>query len=262
MENTKNDQRLQDLKYLNKDYKISESIGSGSYGEVFRVRHRVTKRVYAAKYLRDFMSSKTLSLSVTRELHILKELSKMKNSNIFTTKLHELILGGKDDTFNSIFLVMDYMPYDLRKLMQNADLNFDDEHAIAILYNILCGMNFLHTANVIHRDLKPANILVDNSCVIKICDFGISRTYERIPFEQDSVMNTETINPDSGSSSRKRPSRKMSTTVMTRWYRAPEVILLEPYDTKIDIWSVGCVFGELLKFTGNYQNAFPADKTR
>ena len=98
--------------------------------------------------------------------------------NVFTTKLHEVVLAGSESSFNSLFLVMDYMPYDLRSLMQNTNLNFDEDHAIAVLYNILCGVNFLHTANVVHRDLKPANILVDCSCGIKICDFGISNTFQ------------------------------------------------------------------------------------
>jgi mitogen-activated protein kinase 1/3 len=88
------------------------------------------------------------------------------------------VLAGSEETFSSIFLVMDYMPYDLRSLMNNDAMMFDKDHAIAVLYNILCGVNFLHTANVIHRDLKPANILIDRTCVIKICDFGISKTYE------------------------------------------------------------------------------------
>ena len=105
-------------------------------------------------------------------------------SNLFTTRLHELVLVGSDKSFTSIFLVMDYMPYDLKSLMRKNEFEVSECHAIAILYNILCGVNFLHTANVIHRDLKPANILINSDCEIKICDFGISRTFEEEESEQ------------------------------------------------------------------------------
>jgi serine/threonine protein kinase len=102
----------------------------------------------------------------------------MKTVNVFTTRLEELVLAGSEESFSSIYLVMDYMPYDLKSLMTNNKFDFNERHAITILYNILCGLNFLHSANVIHRDLKPANILINSDCEIKICDFGISRTFE------------------------------------------------------------------------------------
>ena len=101
----------------------------------------------------------------------------MKNVNIFTTMLEEIIIAGEDSDFKSLFIIMELMPQDLRKLMSNKQLAFDEDHALTVLYNILCGINFLHSANIIHRDLKPANILINNSCEIKICDFGMSRTF-------------------------------------------------------------------------------------
>jgi mitogen-activated protein kinase 1/3 len=113
----------------------------------------------------------------------------MKNANVFTVKLHDIIIAGSEEDFNSIFVVMECMPQDLRKMLSNKKLLLDEEHALILLYNILCGINFLHSANVIHRDLKPANILVNSNCEIKICDFGMSRTFnqkseiDKIPIE-------------------------------------------------------------------------------
>ena len=80
----------------------------------------------------------------------------------------------------------------------------------------------MHSANVIHRDLKPSNLLVNKNCDLKICDFGLSRGFD---FEQENKTEY----------------------VVTRWYRAPEVILqASEYTKAIDIWSVGCIFAELL----------------
>lgn len=118
--------------------------------------------------------------------------------NIFTTKLHKLIL--EEDT---LFLVMNYFAGDLRQLFYDekpSNFEFGETHLKVILYNILCSLQYLHSANVIHRDIKPANILVDECCNVAICDFGLSRTLGK----------------------KKRP---MTTRVVSRWYRPPEIIL-------------------------------------
>ena len=94
--------------------------------------------------------------------------------NIHTTKLYDVI---STDDFSHIFLVMDYMVSDLDKVLQNSkEADMDEEHITVLLYKLLCALNFLHEANVIHRDIKPCNILVDTTCDIKICDFGLSRS--------------------------------------------------------------------------------------
>lgn len=86
---------------------------------------------------------------------------------------------------------------------------------------ILRGLKYVHTANVLHRDLKPSNLLLNASCDLKICDFGLARTSNEKGF--------------------------MTEYVVTRWYRAPELLLsCEDYSASIDVWSVGCIFAELL----------------
>jgi mitogen-activated protein kinase 1/3 len=72
---------------------------------------------------------------------------------------------------------MEYVSGDLRVLLSNPKYLFEEDHVVIVLYNILCAMNFLHSANVMHRDLKPANILINQDCEIKICDFGMARTF-------------------------------------------------------------------------------------
>jgi serine/threonine protein kinase len=107
------------------------------------------------------------------------------------------------------------------------DFEFTDGHIKVVLYNLLCSINFLHSANVVHRDLKPANILVDGECNILVCDFGLSRTLPKV----------------------KKADRPLTAHVTSRFYRAPELILNQiDYDTKVDMWSVGTILGDLMMF--------------
>merc|ERR1712048_608970 len=100
--------------------------------------------------------------------------------------------------------------------------NFTDGHAAAFACQILRGLKFLHSAEIIHRDLKPANILVNKDCTLRIADFGLARG--RTNQEED-----------------------LTDYVVTRWYRAPELLLLpQGYFEAIDLWSVGCIHFELL----------------
>ena len=82
-----------------------------------------------------------------------------------------------NDPIKYIFIVMDCENTDLKEVLREQDsLNFSEEHMIIIMYNLLCSLNYLHSANIMHRDIKPANILLDYECRAKICDFGLART--------------------------------------------------------------------------------------
>lgn len=94
--------------------------------------------------------------------------------NKFTVKLFDIYA---DDNLTYIFIIMEFLPCDLRQILNTSDsIQMDDEHALYLTFNLLQSINFLHSANLMHRDLKPGNILVDSNCNVKICDFGLSRT--------------------------------------------------------------------------------------
>ena len=116
----------------------------------------------------------------------MKKLTMMDN-NIFTTKLQDVIFS---ESRACVFIVMDYVDHDLKTVLKSTkNNNFTEKHVLTMIYNCLCAMNFLHSANLMHRDIKPANILVDSQCSIKICDFGNSRTVPRNDHESPDLAN-------------------------------------------------------------------------
>ncbi len=130
--------------------------------------------------------------------------------------------------FNDIYFSTEFMDTDLHKVIYSKQ-PLSDSHYQYFIYQLIAGVNYLHSANVIHRDLKPSNILVNKDCQIKICDFGLGRG---IPEDEDIGGD------DSGN---------LTEYVTTRWYRAPEVILCpSQYSKAMDIWSIGCIFAELM----------------
>jgi len=136
-------------------------------------------------------------------------------------------------TFKEVYLVTGLLETDLHQVIaSNQELT--DKHVQYFLYQILRGVKHVHSANVLHRDLKPSNLLVNSDCSLKICDFGMAR-----------VAASAFIVNQTGEGGEKLPV--MTEYVATRWYRAPEVILSwKHYTLAIDMWSVGCIFAELL----------------
>ena len=157
----------------------------------------------------------------------------------------------------NLYLAFEFMDTDLSRIIKSSQF-MSTEQIQFITYQILAGLKYLHSANVIHRDLKPANILVScTDCVIKIADFGLSRVVradvahgdEVLPAGHDQGSQTdEAAGGSASASSPARPQLRHSLTkhVVTRWYRAPEVILALPYTGAVDVWSLGCIFAELL----------------
>ena len=98
-------------------------------------------------------------------------------NNPFVTKIYDIVAPTTFTEMNYLFIVQEYIHTDLKKVFESIpQLYFDEEHMILIIYNILCAVNFIHTAGIIHRDIKPANFLMDLNCKIKICDFGLARS--------------------------------------------------------------------------------------
>lgn len=122
-----------------------------------------------------------------------------------------------------VYIVQCLMETDLYKLLKTQQLSND--HICYFLYQILRGLKYIHSANVLHRDLKPSNLLLNTTCDLKICDFGLARVAD--PDHDHTGFLTE--------------------YVATRWYRAPEIMLnSKGYTKSIDIWSVGCILAEMI----------------
>jgi len=129
------------------------------------------------------------------------------------------------DNFNEVYLYEELMECDLAAIIRSGQ-PLTDAHFQSFIYQILCGLKYIHSANVLHRDLKPGNLLVNADCELKICDFGLARGFSIDP-EENAGYLTE--------------------YVATRWYRAPEIMLsFQSYTKAIDVWSVGCILAELL----------------
>ena len=129
-----------------------------------------------------------------------------------------------DVTIIKIYLVTDLMESDLMQIIASNQILTED-HIQYLMFQIICALKYMHSAGVIHRDIKPGNILINESCDIKLCDFGMARSCDI-----EALI----------------PKQFMTPYVSTRWYRSPELMLcLENYSTALDIWSVGCVMSEL-----------------
>ena len=134
----------------------------------------------------------------------------------------EGVLEEKEKFFN-VWLVTDLMDFDMFKVIRKGRNELTEEHIQYIMYQVFLGMYVLHQNSIVHRDIKPNNILLNDSCDLKICDFGFAREVQEV----------------SGGN--------ITEYVVTRYYRAPEIMLnSRKYGTEVDIWSVGCTFFELL----------------
>ena len=153
-----------------------------------------------------------------RTLREIKLLRRLQHENIVLLK--NIMRPPTKDDFNDVYLVYELMDTDLHQILRSSQ-GLSDEHCQYFLYQILRGLKYVHTAQVLHRDLKPSNLLLNANCDLKICDFGLARTSSERGF--------------------------MTEYVVTRWYRAPELLLsCEDYTSAIDIWSMGCILAEIL----------------
>ncbi|KAL6495632.1 Cyclin-dependent kinase 3 [Orobanche gracilis] len=196
-----------------KRYEILGSIAKGGYGEVFRGRDRLDGSFVVIKRVPyGFMDDSVPSL-VIREVSVLKELN---HDNI----VRLLNAFDKEDGF---YLIFEEMNFDLSKFIYYESTELDPHVIKNILFQILQGLSFCHSQKVLHRDLKPQNLLLDDGCkTVKLADFGLARTID-VPLPQ--------YTPKVGTSA----------------YKAPELLLGLHYSSAIDIWSLGCIFGEMVK---------------
>ncbi len=140
---------------------------------------------------------------------------------------------------DSILLVLEFVEHDLKSILEDMPQPFLASEVKTLLRQLAAGVAYLHSRWILHRDIKTSNLLLNNRGQLKIADFGMARNY--------SEDETETGSSASGGSSNRRPYQQLTPLVVTLWYRAPELLLgARRYGRPVDLWSVGCVFGELL----------------
>ncbi|XP_013392042.1 cyclin-dependent-like kinase 5 [Lingula anatina] len=192
-------------------YEKLEKIGEGTYGTVFKAKNRETCEIVALKRVRLDDDDEGVPSSALREICLLKEL---KHKNI--VRLHDVLHSEKKLT-----LVFEYCDQDLKKYFDSCNGDIDPDVVKSFMYQLLRGLAFCHSHNVLHRDLKPQNLLINKNGELKLADFGLARAFGI-------------------------PVRCYSAEVVTLWYRPPDVLFgAKLYTTSIDMWSAGCIFAEL-----------------
>jgi len=204
--------------YVGPRYTGLNYVGEGAYGMVVSAHdnEKAGSRV-AIKKISPF-EHQTYCQRTLREIKIL---TRFDHENIID--IRDIIRAPTIDQMKDVYIVQCLMDSDLYKLLKTQRLSND--HICYFLYQILRGLKYIHSANVLHRDLKPSNLLLNTTCDLKICDFGLARVAD--PDHDHTGFLTE--------------------YVATRWYRAPEIMLnSRGYTKSIDIWSVGCILSEML----------------
>jgi len=234
-------------------YEIRQMIGTGSYGSVCEAYDKEKERIVAIKKVNRLFEDNVDCKRILREWHILKGLD-----HHGVVKIFDLYIPSKDPKFDECYMTLEICDSDFKKLFRTP-VFLTELHITTLLYNTLLGLKYIHSAGVYHRDLKPANCLVNQDCSVKICDFGLSRavTQEQPHLENLPRTPRESLTEEGEGEKEKGGAivvphtqnlkRQLTGHVVTRWYRAPELILLqENYNQQIDVWSMGCIFAELM----------------
>ncbi|KAJ6518676.1 kinase-like protein [Mycena sanguinolenta] len=203
--------------HVKKRWKLIREMGSGAYGVVISAGDEITGETVAIKLVSRVFDKMQLAKRALREITLLRHFTGHAN---ITGLIDAKMISPEVCIISLLFVIKCVATADLHQIIKSGQ-TLTSEHVQYFVYQILRGMKFVHSANVIHRDLKPGNLLVNADCELKICDFGLSRGFEN--------------------------ASNLTEYVATRWYRAPEIMLgFREYDTAIDVWSVGTILAELL----------------
>lgn len=187
-------------------------IGQGTYGVVYKAQHTQSKEIVAVKRIKFESQEEGIPSSAIREIALLKEL---KHPNI--VELYDVVHSQ-----HRLTLIFEYCDWDLRKYMQSREDPLTEDEVISFTYQLLKALEYIHSQNIIHRDIKPQNILINRKGELKLADFGLARS-TFIPVDS------------------------LSTEVITRWYRPPEILQgNKNYGFPVDVWSAGCVVVEMI----------------
>ncbi len=174
-------------------YKPIKPIGKGAYGVVCSASNSLTSERLAIKKISNAFENVVDAKRMLREIKLLRHL---QHENII--KIRDILPPPNREVFKDMYILYELMDTDLHQIIRSSQ-PLSDEHCQYFIYQLLRGLKYIHSANVLHRDLKPSNLLLTANCDLKICDFGLART------------NSE--------------KEYMTEYVVTRWYRAPELLL-------------------------------------
>ncbi|XP_054830682.1 cyclin-dependent kinase-like 5 isoform X3 [Eublepharis macularius] len=192
-------------------FEILGVVGEGAYGVVLKCRHKETHEIVAIKKFKDSEENEEVKETTLRELKMLRTL---KQENIVELK-EAFRRRGK------LYLVFEYVEKNMLELLEEMPNGVPPEKVKSYIYQLIKAIHWCHKNDIVHRDIKPENLLISHNDVLKLCDFGFARNLS----EGSNANYTE--------------------YVATRWYRSPELLLGAPYGKSVDMWSVGCILGEL-----------------
>ncbi|KAF9352379.1 serine/threonine protein kinase, CMGC, CDC2/CDK sub [Mortierella sp. AD094] len=203
-----------------KEFDMVDKLGEGTFGEVHKARRKGSGELLALKRILMHNENEGIPITALREIKILKRL---RHENI--VPLHDIAInpGSRSGRSRaSVYMVFPYMDHDLSGLLNNPKVRLSVPQIKLYMKQLLEGTIYMHAQKILHRDMKAANLLISNNGTLKIADFGLAR-----PFKPEGEDYT--------------------SKVVTRWYRPPELFLgQKKYGPAVDMWGIGCVFGEML----------------
>ncbi|WJX32008.1 Cyclin-dependent kinase C-1 [Trifolium repens] len=206
-----------------------QQIGEGTHGQVYMAREIKTGEIVALKKIRMDNKREGFPMTAIREIKILNKLhheNVIKLKEIVTSPVREKDDQGRPDENKykgGIYMVFEYMDHNLKQLVDRPGMRFTIPQIKCYMRQLLTGLHYCHVNQVLHRDIKGSNLLIDNEGNLKLADFGLARSFS----------NEHNAN--------------LTNRVITLWYRPPELLLgATRYGPAVDMWSVGCIFAELL----------------
>jgi len=220
-------------KHVLRRYDCSQKLGKGAYGIVWKATDKKSTAQVALKKIFDAFQNATDAQRTYREIIFLLQMGPHEN----IVQLQDVLKAEND---RDIYLVFEYMETDLHAVIRANIL--EEIHKQYIMYQAFKALLYMHSAKLVHRDMKPSNLLLNSECSMKVADFGLARSLLAVQAgEGDAAENPV-----------------MTDYVATRWYRAPEILAgSSTYGTAVDLWSLGCIFGEMV----GGKPAFPGTST-